>query len=235
MQRVRALAAFVADAYGERRIVAAGVVPAYVVESAEYHEPALAGHDLSGGVVHRRPGHRARSRRAVPRPRGQRPHALGDRLRRRRARARRPAAARARAGRHGRRWRLRAPRRDAARGRARRTGRPARGRADRRPGQHRVVGAPHDRRPASAWRSSGSRDLERRRRRAVRERSTVARAGSTSSTAARARTACADRTGGPPTSAACSRSRGCAARSASSTRSAPGWPTTSSPTPTSPT
>ena len=45
VQRVRALAAFVADAYGERRIVAAGVVPAYVIDSAEYHEPALAGHD----------------------------------------------------------------------------------------------------------------------------------------------------------------------------------------------
>ena len=39
-----------ADAYGERRIVAADVVPAYVVESAEYHEPALAGHDLSGAA-----------------------------------------------------------------------------------------------------------------------------------------------------------------------------------------
>ena len=50
VQRVRALDAFVADAYGERRIVEAGVVPAYVIESAEYHEPALAGHDLSGGV-----------------------------------------------------------------------------------------------------------------------------------------------------------------------------------------
>ena len=50
VQRVRALAAFVADAYGERRIVAADVVPAYVVESAEYHEPALAGHDLSGAA-----------------------------------------------------------------------------------------------------------------------------------------------------------------------------------------
>jgi uncharacterized circularly permuted ATP-grasp superfamily protein len=50
VQRVRALDAFVADAYGERRIVEAGIVPAYVIESAEYHEPALAGHDLSGGV-----------------------------------------------------------------------------------------------------------------------------------------------------------------------------------------
>ena len=50
VQRVRALDAFVADAYSERRIVDAGVVPAYVIDSAEYHEPALAGHDLSGGV-----------------------------------------------------------------------------------------------------------------------------------------------------------------------------------------
>jgi uncharacterized circularly permuted ATP-grasp superfamily protein len=50
VQRVRALGAFVADAYGERRIVAAGVVPAYVIETAEYHEPQLAGHDLRGGV-----------------------------------------------------------------------------------------------------------------------------------------------------------------------------------------
>jgi uncharacterized circularly permuted ATP-grasp superfamily protein len=50
VQRVRALAAFVADAYGERRIVSAGVVPAYVIDTAEYHEPALAGHDLSAGA-----------------------------------------------------------------------------------------------------------------------------------------------------------------------------------------
>jgi uncharacterized circularly permuted ATP-grasp superfamily protein len=50
VQRVRALDAFVSDAYGERRIVQAGVVPAYVIESAEYHEPALAGHGLSRGV-----------------------------------------------------------------------------------------------------------------------------------------------------------------------------------------
>ena len=50
VQRVRALDAFVADAYGERRIVEAGIVPAYVIDTAEYHEPALTGHDLSGGV-----------------------------------------------------------------------------------------------------------------------------------------------------------------------------------------
>lgn len=50
VQRMRALAAFVVDAYGERRIVEAGVVPAYVIDSAEYYESALVGHDLSGGV-----------------------------------------------------------------------------------------------------------------------------------------------------------------------------------------
>ena len=43
IQRVRALDAFVTDVYGARRIVAEGVVPAYVVESAAYYEPALAG------------------------------------------------------------------------------------------------------------------------------------------------------------------------------------------------
>jgi uncharacterized circularly permuted ATP-grasp superfamily protein len=42
-QRVRALAAFVTDVYGPRRIVAEGVVPARVIESAAYYEPALAG------------------------------------------------------------------------------------------------------------------------------------------------------------------------------------------------
>ncbi|MGI8595482.1 MAG: circularly permuted type 2 ATP-grasp protein [Solirubrobacteraceae bacterium] len=42
-QRVRALNGFVADVYGERRIVRDGVVPARVVDEAEYHEPLLAG------------------------------------------------------------------------------------------------------------------------------------------------------------------------------------------------
>ena len=42
-QRVRALNAFVADVYGPRRIVEAGVVPARVVDSAEYHEPMMQG------------------------------------------------------------------------------------------------------------------------------------------------------------------------------------------------
>ena len=42
-QRVRALNAFVADVYGERRIVAEGVVPARVIDGAEYYEPEMEG------------------------------------------------------------------------------------------------------------------------------------------------------------------------------------------------
>lgn len=43
VQRTRALAAFVADVYGERAIVAAGVVPARVIDSAECFESSLVG------------------------------------------------------------------------------------------------------------------------------------------------------------------------------------------------
>lgn len=52
-QRGRALAAFVADVYGERRICAAGLVPERVVETAEHLEPDLAGHppDRCGWVA----------------------------------------------------------------------------------------------------------------------------------------------------------------------------------------
>ncbi|MDQ4048404.1 MAG: circularly permuted type 2 ATP-grasp protein [Actinomycetota bacterium] len=42
-QRARALGSFLADAYGERAMVAAGRVPERVIESAEYFEPWLAG------------------------------------------------------------------------------------------------------------------------------------------------------------------------------------------------
>ena len=49
-QRVRALNAFVADAYGERRIVAEGIVPAEVIDSADYYEPALRGLRPPGNV-----------------------------------------------------------------------------------------------------------------------------------------------------------------------------------------
>jgi uncharacterized circularly permuted ATP-grasp superfamily protein len=40
-QRVRALNAFIADAYSDRRIVAAGVLPARVIEESEHYEPLL--------------------------------------------------------------------------------------------------------------------------------------------------------------------------------------------------
>jgi uncharacterized circularly permuted ATP-grasp superfamily protein len=42
-QRVRALNAFLADAYGERRIVQAGVVPAHVIDAADGFEPFMQG------------------------------------------------------------------------------------------------------------------------------------------------------------------------------------------------
>ena len=49
-QRVRALNAFVADVYGERRIVAEGIVPARVIETAEYLEPEMQGVRPPGGL-----------------------------------------------------------------------------------------------------------------------------------------------------------------------------------------
>ena len=42
-QRVRALEAFVADVYGERRIVSEGIMPARVLDTADGFEPALEG------------------------------------------------------------------------------------------------------------------------------------------------------------------------------------------------
>ncbi len=48
-QRVKALNAFVADAYGARSIVKAGIVPARVVETAEHYEPAMQGASPPGG------------------------------------------------------------------------------------------------------------------------------------------------------------------------------------------
>ena len=49
-QRVRALDAFVADVYGERRIVAEGVLPARVLETCDHCEPAMVGVQPRGGV-----------------------------------------------------------------------------------------------------------------------------------------------------------------------------------------
>ena len=42
-QRTRALNAFIADVYGERRIVSAGVIPADAIASADHYEPAMNG------------------------------------------------------------------------------------------------------------------------------------------------------------------------------------------------
>lgn len=49
-QRVRALNAFVADVYDEQRIVAEGIVPAAVIESADYYEPAMRGFKVPGNA-----------------------------------------------------------------------------------------------------------------------------------------------------------------------------------------
>jgi uncharacterized circularly permuted ATP-grasp superfamily protein len=54
-QRVRALNAFLADAYGERRIVAAGVVPQRVIDGADGREPLMdhvpVPHDAYAGMA----------------------------------------------------------------------------------------------------------------------------------------------------------------------------------------
>lgn len=48
-QRVKALCAFVADAYGPRRIVQAGILPARVIETADHYEPQMRGIEPPGG------------------------------------------------------------------------------------------------------------------------------------------------------------------------------------------
>jgi len=49
-QRVRALNAFIADVYGDQRIVAEGVIPREVVTSADFYEPAMRAVKPSNGV-----------------------------------------------------------------------------------------------------------------------------------------------------------------------------------------
>jgi uncharacterized circularly permuted ATP-grasp superfamily protein len=50
-QRVRALNAFCADVYSERRIVSEGVIPARVIESADHFEPWMAGVGIRGAWI----------------------------------------------------------------------------------------------------------------------------------------------------------------------------------------
>src|SRR3954465_4873912 len=49
-QRVRALNAFVADVYGDQRIVAEGVIPPEVVTSADYYEDVMCGVRPPSGI-----------------------------------------------------------------------------------------------------------------------------------------------------------------------------------------
>jgi uncharacterized circularly permuted ATP-grasp superfamily protein len=51
VQRVHALEAFVADAYGAREIVRAGVLPERVLRGADHYEPELAGVQPPGGWI----------------------------------------------------------------------------------------------------------------------------------------------------------------------------------------
>ena len=50
VQRVRALNSFIGDAYGERRIVQAGRVPARVIDQAEHYEPLMRGVPVPRGI-----------------------------------------------------------------------------------------------------------------------------------------------------------------------------------------
>ena len=50
-QRVRALNAFLADVYGEQRIVAEGLVPRRVIDTAVHHEPDMRGVPIAHGVL----------------------------------------------------------------------------------------------------------------------------------------------------------------------------------------
>jgi len=49
-QRIRALNAFLADVYADQRIVAAGVVPRRVIDTAIHHEPVMHGVPVARGV-----------------------------------------------------------------------------------------------------------------------------------------------------------------------------------------
>ena len=107
LQRVRALDAFCADVYGERRIVATAWCPARVIETIDTLEPALRGCRCRSLGRDRGARRGARAGRPLPRARGQPAHAERDGLRGRRARhdsdaaaAGAPAGAGRRAARH---------------------------------------------------------------------------------------------------------------------------------------
>ena len=213
-QRVRALNAFLADAYGERQIVDAGRIPERVIDGAVTSSPMRATIPVPGGVYIGVAGLdvvRVRERR-VPGARGQPAHAVrGSPTRRARPRSRTrslpwtPRRADDRA----------APRRaaggDAARRGARGRRRAVHGAPLRRPGEQRLVGAP----PAGASARHPDRDRPRAGvcARAGCSRASArpgARAPSTWSTAARTRIGCATSTVRRPGSPSCCSSR-CAA------------------------
>ena len=232
-QRARALAAFVADVYGERRAVAAGVVPERVIESAAYHEPDAAGLEVRAAgffagldLVRGDDGELRVLEDNARTPSGI-AYATGARRRwtARWATWRRPAACPP-AG-CSRCW----PRRSGAAHPARRTD----------PFVVMVSDGP----PNSAWHEH--RELARRMSLPMATPSDLSvrggrlhaapgrrprRAPSTWSTAAPTRTACATRTGAPPGCTTCCCRASAPARSPWPTPWARAWPTTRSCTPT---
>ena len=224
IQRVRALNAFVADVYGPRRIVEAGIVPERVIETAEYHEPQLRGQLVPGDVwigvagldvVRDHSGSFLVLEDNVRTPSG---YAYA-------CAARRALATHLEPGARGRPAPARRAHRHAG-------GDPARGRA-RADGDPRIVvltdGEHNSAYYEHEW-IAGELGVplvvpDQLELRDSSSGSTASR--STSSTAAPTPTA------STPRSAGCCSSRGARARSASPTPSAPASPTTSSPTPTS--
>ena len=217
-----------ADVYGDARIVAEGVVPARVLDSAEYYEPRPRSGVPPGGAGSGSPGSTScATTTARRRARGQPAHAERHRLR---VAARRGADAPASTPPGERAARLDAGPQCCAAGAAR--GRPGAdaatrasccsptGRATPPTGSTAARGALGVPLVEPAELSAAATAAPARRR----------SARSTSSTGARTRTAL--RLGGYRVASCCSR-RWRAGRSASSTRSAPASPTTSSSTPTS--
>ena len=215
-QRVRALNRFIADVYAERRIVDAGIMPARVIDTAEYYEPEMQGVRPPGDVWIGVAG------LDLVRDANGRFQVLEDNVRtpsgysyaaRRAARARRPAR---RAGRR----RCRAgsttcPRCCASRSRP--------------PRPARIAARPRCSPTASATPPTTSTSGPPRRSGSRCSSPTTSPRATTSASSTGARTP----TASTRPSAGCCGSRCARAASPSSTRSAPGSPTTSSRTPTS--